>query len=138
MEKYRYKTTAINNNGSNGFAYIVDGIKVQLAPISVSSTEHTNPEQLLALSWATCLNSTLKYLLKAKNINTQSVVKVDAYLLFDKDNKRFDFALDAFVDIEGLTIEEIEPLMMEADSRCPVSRLFNNNERITIKAKKFI
>lgn len=56
-----YTTTAINDEGLEGHAYIPGGLKVQT---SSPTNDHpgANPEQLLGLSLNTCLEATWKRL----------------------------------------------------------------------------
>lgn len=133
MDKLIYQTTAINKDGSTGYAYIKDGLSVKTSSI-YNNEDGTNPEQLIGLSWATCLHSTLKTILKAKNYQNESEVRVNVSLKHNKELKDFYFVLEGFVEIKGLDIESMIPLINEADSKCPVSKLLfkeGNNVSLT-------
>ena len=55
----RYRTQAINSDGGDGRAHVPGGLDVAVAsPLGTNVEAGTNPEQLLALAWSTCLNAT--------------------------------------------------------------------------------
>jgi osmotically inducible protein OsmC len=56
----RYRTEAINRTGGDGVSQVSGGLSVQVSsPLNPErDPAGTDPEQLLALAWATCLNAT--------------------------------------------------------------------------------
>lgn len=136
MEKIYYKTKAINEDGIRGFVRIENGIEIPIDSAHSKKNDAANSEQLLALSFATCLNATIKYLLEKELLNLKSRVSVIVTLHVDKDHTYF-FKVEAFIAIEKLSIEEIEKYLVEAKRRCPVSKLISNNEHVKIFAEKY-
>jgi|SRR5690554_1745508 len=128
---YLFKTTAINKDGGNGIAYIKDGIVVPVASLS-GNRPGTNPEELLGLSYSTCLNSTLQSILRARKIPNETEVRVDVYFKRNQTDRRFFFQVDAFIEVKGMTIEEMTPFVEETHYRCPVSQLLHNSETVTV------
>ncbi|HHT55498.1 MAG TPA: OsmC family peroxiredoxin [Acholeplasma sp.] len=133
MQKdYLFKTTAVNKDGGNGKAYIKDGMVVPIASIHGKERLGTNPEELLALSYSTCLNSTLQSILRARKLNNETEVRVDVYFKRNQTDRRFFFQVDAFIEVKGMTIEEMTPFVEEAHYRCPVSQLMHESETVTV------
>ena len=133
MQKdYLFKTTAVNKDGGNGKAYIKDGMVVPIASIHSKERLGTNPEELLALSYSTCLNSTLQSILRARKLNNETEVRVDVYFKRNQTDRRFFFQVDAFIEVKGMTIEEMTPFVEEAHYRCPVSQLMHESETVTV------
>jgi len=130
---YIFKTRAVNKNGMDGVAYIENGLIVPLASVSKKERLGTNPEELIGLSYATCLNSTLKSILRAKSLNNESDVRVDVYFKRNSEDRRFYFQIDAFLEVKGMTLEEMKPFVDEAHYRCPVSQLFEGSKTVTVQ-----
>lgn len=59
-----YQTEAVNDEGLEGHAYVPGGIKVETSS-PMNSHPGTNPEQLLGMSLATCLEATLEAIEKS-------------------------------------------------------------------------
>ncbi|UJF14764.1 OsmC family protein [Jeotgalibaca sp. MA1X17-3] len=75
----------INEDGISGTAFVRDGLSVQVSSVT-SPQKGTNPEELLGLSWATCLNATIQSLLKGRGTPAKSKVVVHVDL---KKKKNF-------------------------------------------------
>src|SRR5690606_4298450 len=100
--------------------------------VDKADSETTNPEQLIGMSWATCLNATIRSILKAKNLTNHSIVKVHVQLWFE-EKTRFHFSLDASAMIEGLPLEEAKKIVETAHRFCPVSKLIGDKPTVTLK-----
>ncbi|NLK12731.1 MAG: osmotically inducible protein OsmC [Candidatus Phytoplasma sp.] len=125
-----YKGIAYNKNGTNGLAYTKDGLSVNLTPIN-SNGGGTNPEELLALSWAACLNSTAKSILRLKNIDTESLVKVEVDI--DRvEKKGLIFIPKAYLAVKGMNLEDTLDILNIAHKNCPVSKLLKSNEETAV------
>lgn len=72
----RYRTEAINRDGGDGIAGVPDGLTVTVSsPLNPDrDPSGTNPEQLLALAWATCLNATAQAVVARR---TRTAVRVE-------------------------------------------------------------
>ena len=127
----RYRTEIINTDGADGWSRVVGGVDVPVAsPLSADlDPAASNPEQLLALAWATCLNAT------AHVINggaARTAVRVDVALMDAEPGPGFEFHLDAYLSLEGGSMAETEELLAAAEARCPVSKLLR--EATTVRA----
>lgn len=131
-----YKTTAINETIVPNQTRIVDGLALSMTP-PLDEAEGSNPEQLLAMSWATCLNATSQALLKARKLDHKSRVRVDVELHKEGNGSGFYFSASAYLAIEGLTLEESERLVRQAHERCPVSKLIHGNEHVAVFAEVY-
>lgn len=89
MEK-RYETTVVNNWGAEKNLTAETGFTLKAGSVDKADSETTNPEQLIGMSWATCLNATIRSILKAKNLTNHSIVKVHVQLWFEE---KTDFIL---------------------------------------------
>lgn len=134
---YVFMATAINKDGTDGISYIKDGIVLPVAPVSNKERLGTNPEELFALAWATCLNSALKFVLKSNGLTNESEVRVEVYFKLNREEKRYYFDVKGYVDIKRLTLSEMEPLIEQADYRCPLSQLMAHSKTVSLEAKVF-
>ena len=132
---YIFKTRAVNKNGMNGVTYIEDGIVVPLSPLNKTPKLGSNPEELMGMSYASCLSSTLLSILKSKRLENEADVRVDVYFKRDLEDKdrRFFFQIDAFLEVVGMSIEEMTPYVEEAHYRCPVSQLLKDSNTVTVQ-----
>ncbi|MDY0277100.1 MAG: OsmC family protein [Acholeplasma sp.] len=137
MNDYLFKTTAINKDGGKGIAYIKDGMIIPLDHFNQKERLGSNPEELFALAWATCLHSTLKLLLRAKNMTNESEVRVQVFLKLNRETKRYYFDVYGEIEIKGLELDEMEKIIAETDSRCPISQLIADKPTVHLKASKF-
>ena len=133
MMDLKYETTVHNNWGAPKAAGAETGFEVKVGSVSKADFETTNPEQLIGMSWATCLNATIRSILKAKQMENHSIVNVHVKLWFD-EKTRFQFTLDGEASIEGLTIEETEKIVAAAHRFCPVSKLIGDKPGVTLKS----
>ena len=70
-----YQTEAVNDEGLEGHAYVPGGIKVETSS-PMNSHPGTNPEQLLGMSLATCLEATLEAIEKEHGVPHTAEVHV--------------------------------------------------------------
>jgi Ohr subfamily peroxiredoxin len=94
------------------------------APTGVRDDENkkTNPEQLFAASYASCLDATIHHLAEAKALDMQDAevrARVKA-LQVDKGDLRFALELD--VSIPKADRDQAEKLLKEAYANCPLSK----------------
>lgn len=122
----RYRTEGVNHHGDEGWAYVPGGIRVPLSSPLTEPQEGagtgTNPEQLLALAWSTCLNATAQVVLEGKQ---RSSVRVAVELRSAARRPGYEFHLDAYLAVEGAAEQEAAEVLAAAHSRCPVSRLLH-------------
>lgn len=131
MDKPRYKSIIVNSVGVDGKSYAIDSNKMEinLAPVA-RDMEGTNPEQLIAFSWAACLNSTIKSLLRNKEGHESKVV-IEVTLNNDKPVGLY-FQLNAKAAISGMSIDEADKIIVKAHAFCPVSKLISASKTVTL------
>ena len=124
----------VNETGVNGQAFVKNGgLNVKLSS-PLSDEEGTNPEELLGLSFSTCLNATIQSLLKARGKEYESRVEVHVDYMREPNGIGFFFNVEAFAKIEGLSFEESTKIVEEAENRCPVSKLLAGSQTVSVTA----
>ncbi|MGP5051125.1 OsmC family protein [Brachybacterium alimentarium] len=81
-----------------------------------------NPEQFLAMAWATCLGETLRVVLRERRLPHESSVSVEVELHRDPAGG-YRFVPRARVTIEQMAADEAREIAAAAHARCPVSKL---------------
>lgn len=130
-----YEVTVTNNEGINGVLTSSSGETFETSH-PTSSDKGTNPEELLAVAWSTCLNATIQALLSARGYkNLRSRVRVSVSL--HQATSGYHFRLHAVASIENLSIEEATKIVHSADKRCPVSKIFSGYEHLTVSVESY-
>lgn len=120
-----YRTAAVNRTGADGVSFIPDGLSVSVAsPLSPDpDAAATNPEQLLALAWATCLNGTAQVIVAGAR---RTAVRVDVELRPVITGPGYEFHVDAYLSVEGAAPSDAQEILDAAHARCPVSKLLQD------------
>jgi organic hydroperoxide reductase OsmC/OhrA len=132
MDKELYKVCISNKIGDFGIVTSTSGRNLGVAP-TLGHEEGYNPGELIAFSWATCLEATLRYVLSLRAIVTTSYTDVYFTMTYDlKHPKGYQFLYEAkiFLDVDNQSL--IDSLVEETHLRCPVSKLLSK-ENIIIK-----
>lgn len=125
-----YEVIVTNDKGIEGIVTSSSGEQF-LTSHPTNDAPGTNPEELLAASWATCLNATIQALLSARGYDQRrSCVRVTVSL--HKENSGFYFAMDAQASVEMLSIEEARLVVEAAHKRCPVSKMIGSYEHVVL------
>lgn len=132
----RYRTAAINDDGGTGVSRVVGGLEVAVAnPLSPGADlGRSNPEQLLALAWATCLDATLQAIVRGAH---RTAVRVEVELHDSPQRGGYEFHVTAVVSAEGRSLDETETLAASAHQRCPVSRLLQGASTVRVRAEEW-
>ena len=118
-----YRTQAINSHGADGAAHVPGGLGVDVtSPLGVNVDAGTNPEQLLALAWSTCLNATAQVIVGG---DRRTSVRVEVELHPSLPGPGYEFHVDAYLSAEGATHAQAEEILSAAHARCPVSKLIS-------------
>ena len=88
----------------------------------------TDPEELLALAWATCLSGSARIVAPGRDVK----VRVEVDLVEDPTGTGFAFEPTAYVSFSGTTQEQAERLAQQAHERCPVSKLLTGRGTATV------
>lgn len=127
-----YSVTASNFDGIDGTALLSNG-KVIPTNHPLNDQPGFNPEELLALAWATCLNATIKALLEAKQVATDSQVDVTVQLHKESDKAGYYFSVEGQAKIKALSLEEARSLVQEAHLRCPISKIIQASSTVSLE-----
>lgn len=133
IKKRLFHTEAVNENGVSGTAYIKHGGLSVNVSNPTSKEQGTNPEELLGLSLSTCLNATIKSLLRGRGLTNSSVVEVHVDLYPEPIESGFFFRVNAYAKIEGMSFEKAQKIVEQAEERCPVSKLLKRSSMVTIE-----
>lgn len=125
-----YVTTAINDEGLEGHAYIPDEIKVKISN-PMNNHPATNPEQLLGMSLATCLKATLQAIENEHHVKQSAQVHVN--VAFVGEQAVYEFLVHVQIRIPGVDFTTAQNFVKEAESRCPVSKLLSGNQNYTVE-----
>ena len=132
LEPALFTGVAHNTAGIDGESWVDGGLRVRVAsPTAEDRGGATNPEELLALSWATCLNAA------ARVVAGPGVeVEVDAEISLHRRStgEGFEFSGLARLRFPGKTEAESDELAAAAHARCPVSRMLSGESRIEVVA----
>lgn len=130
-EKVLYHTVVENSEGIHGVAKVISGGDLQVTTANpVSADPGTNPEQLVGLALATCLNATIEAEEKRRGLKHASVVRVGIKMGFD--NPGFQFWLDCQVKIPEVDQETAQAILDKAETRCPVDKLLKGSGNLTV------
>lgn len=133
-DKLLYSTRVHNDQGIKGTAWVEgeNGLRVATSSPLKPQEAGTNPEQLIALSWATCLNATIEIALDRhgiKDVTSEVAIQVDYKLNKETKVTYFDFKVDVFLDLPR---DQAETIVYEAESRCPVSQIIGDYQHVEI------
>lgn len=133
-DKLLYTTRIHNDQGIKGTAWVEgeNGLRVATSSPLKPQEAGTNPEQLIALSWATCLNATIEIALKRhgiKDVASEVAIQVDYKLNQETSITYFVFKVDIYIDIAR---NEADAIVYEAESRCPVSQIIGDYQHVEI------
>ena len=132
----RYRTEAINRDGGDGLAEVPGGLSVTVSsPLNPDrDPAGTNPEQLLALAWATCLNATAQAIVARRS---RTAVRVEVELHDAAAGPGFEFHVDAFLSVQDADAAETERVLAAAHARCPVSKLIGGAATVSVHAEEY-
>lgn len=132
----KYRTQAINRDGGDGTAVVPDGLTVTVSsPLNPErDPAGTNPEQLLALAWATCLNATAQAIVARR---ARTSVRVEVELHDAAAGAGYEFHVDAHLSVEDASVEETQLVLDAAHARCPVSKLLRDAATVHVHAEAY-
>ncbi|HTN55340.1 MAG TPA: OsmC family protein [Microbacterium sp.] len=130
----RYRTEAINTEGGDGTSRIIDGMEVAVSsPLAADfDPGASNPEQLLALAWVTCLNATAQAIVRGER---RTAVRVEVEL--HAADPGFEFHVDGYLSAEGLSDAETRELAAASHGRCPVSKLIGGAATVHLHTEAY-
>lgn len=130
-DKILYQTVVENTEGIHGHAKVISGGDSDILTSNpIQDTPGTNPEQLIGLALATCLNATIEAEEKRRYLPHKSSVRVGIKMGFDDPG--FQFWLDAQVKIPQVDHKEAEEILAKCEKRCPVAKLLQNSDNVKV------
>lgn len=132
----KYRTSASNRDGGVGVSVVDGGMTVPVAsPLNPDrEPSASNPEQLLALAWATCLNATARVFVPR---DQRTAVRVEVALLDAADGAGYEFHVDAYLSVEDADADETERVLVAAHARCPVSKLLGGAATVAVHTELY-
>lgn len=132
MEKELYKIKVSNTIGDMGIVSSTTSRTIQVSP-TLGDENGFNPGELIAFSWATCLEATLRYVKKLRGFTFDSYTEVTYTMTYDEQipkGLKFLYHADLYMDTEDVSL--IETCLNDTHKRCPVSKILDD-KNITIK-----
>lgn len=127
-----FTAVAHNTSGVNGESWVEGGLRVEVAsPTAEDRGGATNPEELLALSWATCLNAAARVV---AGPGAEVRVRAEVSLHPRLDGNGFEFSARAELAFAGKSAAESAELVESAHARCPVSRMLSGQSPVEVVA----
>lgn len=129
-----FETIVVNTDGVNGVAYVdnIDGLRV-ITSSPLNEQPGTNPEELFGLAITTCLNATIKSLLKARGKENDSKVTSTIQLKREPNGVGYFFEVEVYASIDDMPLQEAENIVISAEKRCPVAKLTQGASTLTIQ-----
>ena len=91
----------------------------------------TNPEELIASAHAGCFSMKLAFNLQAANYSADEI-KTECEIVLEAGNI-IESNLSLSAKIEGISNDEFEKMVKDAEANCPVSKLLNCKISVTFK-----
>lgn len=132
-----YETFVVNEGGTSGHIETQDGLRLDVSSPTDPNREGPNPEQFMGMAWSTCLNATMRAILKAQKNDAETRVRVEVSFNKEDDGFGYYFTMDAYASVAGYTEEQTLKLVEQAHKRCPVSRLIEANQHVHIHAEAY-
>lgn len=127
-----YTAHAENRGGANGESWVEGGIHVDVrSPLGAEADQGTNPEELLALAWATCLSASGRIV---AGPGVHVTVRTRITLHKRADGSAFEFRAHADLHFPGKDADAAARLVEAAHARCPVSRMLAGKSAVSVAA----
>jgi Ohr subfamily peroxiredoxin len=131
---YTAEVTAVA--GRRGKVQSVDGeFGEQLrAPVELGGPGRpgTNPEELFAAAYSSCLHSSLLAVARERRGVTVEGSSVTARVSLCRDSQGYALVVELTLDLPGLERSEAEALAQEAHHKCPYSKALAGNVDVSL------
>ena len=127
MEKELYKIKVKNTVGDMGVVSSSSSREINVSP-TLGEENGFNPGELIAFSWSTCLEATLRYVKKIRGLSFDSYTEVTYTMTYDENTpKGLKFLYHADLYMDTTDEQLIETCLSDTHKRCPVSKLLDEN-----------
>lgn len=133
IENSLFHTEVVNQDGVDGKVYVKNGGLSVTVSSPTSKDPGTNPEELLGMSLSTCLNATIKAILKGRGLENESTVEVHVDFVPEPSGGGYFFEVMAYAQIKEMPFENAQRIVQQAEKRCPVSKLLQGSSTVEIK-----
>ncbi|MCR8969890.1 OsmC family protein [Facklamia sp. 7083-14-GEN3] len=124
--KTLYQTKVVNRDGIQGKTFVEEPEAYEFKVASpLVQEEGTNPEQLLGMAIATCLNATIEAEELRRGLDHQAQVSV--WVDLQEDNIGYQFIVSVQISIPHVSTELKESIVKVALERCPMHKLMKAN-----------
>lgn len=132
LMKSLYHTYVANETGLPGTSYVASPEGLSLGVSSpLTDAPGTNPEQLIGLALATCLNATLHINEANHHQPVDAAVRVRVDMA--PDTEGYQFFLHAEVRMPQHDHHSAQAMLALAQRRCPVAKLVGPSANVTIE-----
>jgi len=97
----------------------------------------TNPEELLAAAHAGCFTMALSFALAREGL-ADGRLETTAHVKLEQEGEGFRISrsdLELTAEVPGIDEDRLRQLAEDAKANCPVSKLFNAEMQLTVKAR---
>ena len=131
-----YTAEAMVTGGREGHGRTSDGrVDVKLSvPKSMGGSDGpgTNPEQLFAIAYGACFQSTLLNVARGRNLDLSASTVTARVGIGPTGHGGFGLAVTLDIQAPGLSRADAEDLMAQAHLRCPYSNATRGNVDVTL------
>jgi Ohr subfamily peroxiredoxin len=125
-----YKTKAISKGGrAGGKAALTEGglwFHMEHSKPLGGSGEGVNPEQLLAMGWATCFNGAVLFIAGQKKLDA-SKAEVTCEVGIGREEGGLGLSARLTLTVPGMERAQVQELLEAAHQMCPYSKATRNN-----------
>ncbi len=114
----------------DGRARTADGRFAVDVVVPGSDADGTNPEELFALGYAACFNNAVLVSARRRRQEPGDVQVTARVHLGRDDGGRYGLAVELETTVPGLSQDDAEDLVRQADERCPYSNAIRGNVTI--------
>ncbi|MDO4263036.1 MAG: Ohr family peroxiredoxin [Deinococcus sp.] len=131
-------TATATAHGAAGHKVATDDSRIDL-PLSLPTElggeggEGTNPEQLLAAGYSTCFQAALGIVSKRREVSLSPDMQVQTSLELYENGDAYDFKIHITVSGSGMEAGQLQQLLDETLTVCPITRATQNAE-LTVSA----
>jgi osmotically inducible protein OsmC len=131
-----YTAVATATGGRNGHVKSDNGaldVQVRMPKaLGGLNDDFTNPEQLFAAGYSACFDSALNLVIKQTKANTGETTVTSKVSIGQIENGGFGLAVEMFVNIPEVSLEEAQQLVEKAHQVCPYSNATRNNIEVNL------